>query len=349
VVVVNDADGNAYNHSVKYKVGTTETTTNGTVEATVAGGAIDVTNTYEKAKLEITKTVSVNAGTPANMTITFVVTGPSSFRKTVTMAYPTDFAEGPKTVTLTQVDGILPNTEYTVTETASTVNQVAYTRETTVGSEKFTDESVDPNGKAKVSAAGSGSISFGNVYTQKTKEVTVNKVWSFAAANSAVAEADRVALEGGAKWPKDTTVKVKLQKKVGTSGTVTDVEGTDATAILSSEKPSHTFSGLVAYEGTNEITYSVKEVEISGTYANNFTQGAAEKQEDGSYKITNNEKVAGLTITKSFGDSDLTDAQKAGITFKVTGTGLKKDGAAAPSDSGSSDSACALVSTRPNS
>ena len=160
-----------------------------------------------------------------------------------------------------------------------------------------------------------------------TVEVTVNKVWSFAAANSAVAEANRITLDDGAKWPKDTTVKVKLQKKVGTSGTVTDVEGTDATAILSSEKPSHTFSGLVAYEGTNEITYSVKEVEISGTYANNFTLGAAEKQEDGSYKITNNEKVADLTITKSFGDSDLTEAQKAGITFKVEGTGLKKDGA----------------------
>ncbi|SMC81867.1 Cna B-type domain-containing protein, partial [Aristaeella lactis] len=36
----------------------------------------------------------------------------------------------------------------------------------------------------------------------------------------------------------------------------------------------------------------------------------------------------GLTITKSFGDSDLTDAQKGNIVFKVTGNGLKKDGTA---------------------
>ena len=142
--------------------------------ATVTGGTVDVTNTYEKAKLEITKTVTVDDGPLAKMTIEFVVTGPN-FSKTVKMAYPEAFSEGSNTITLTQEEGILPDTTYTVTETATGVNQTGYTRATTVGTTEYMNEETDPSGEVEVSAAGEGSITLKNSYTKDKGALKVTK------------------------------------------------------------------------------------------------------------------------------------------------------------------------------
>ena len=138
------------------------------------------------------------------------------------------------------------------------------------------------------------AITFNNI--RQPDNITVNKVWVYAAENSAITGDNRVTLENGTQWPAGTTVTVQLQKQVG-EGEIVDVEG--KSAILSSDQPSHTFTGLVQYEGDDEITYSVKEDKIEGTYAENFGLEKIEQQSDGSFLITNKEKTAELTLTKT--------------------------------------------------
>ncbi|QUA53198.1 hypothetical protein [Aristaeella lactis] len=288
-------------------------------------GSYRITNSEKEAGLTITKSFGDSDLTDAQKgNIVFKVTGNGLKKDGTAVSELTkkysDFTGDPKKWVLTQADGIMDGVTYTVSETADSVEITGYNRTTTV--KVNSDEANEQLSDSITIAEGTGTVAFVNTYTKKTVDITVDKIWSLAEANSAV-----VCDATNVTWPAGTTVSVKLQKKVG-DGEVKDVEGDDATATLSAAHPSHTFEDLVEYEGDQKVTYSVKEVAIEGTYAANFNLGSAEKQDDGSYRITNSEKEAGLTITKSFGDSDLTDAQKGNIVFKVTGNGLKKDGTA---------------------
>ncbi|QUA53194.1 Cna B-type domain-containing protein [Aristaeella lactis] len=120
-------------------------------------------------------------------------------------------------------------------------------------------------------AEGTGTVAFVNTYTKKTVDITVDKIWSLAEANSAV-----VCDATNVTWPAGTTVSVKLQKKVG-DGEVKDVEGDDATATLSAAHPSHTFEDLVEYEGDQKVTYSVKEVAIEEVHMRRTSTWAARR------------------------------------------------------------------------
>ncbi|QTE72908.1 Cna B-type domain-containing protein [Clostridiales bacterium FE2010] len=138
------------------------------------------------------------------------------------------------------------------------------------------------------------AITFNN--TRQPDNITVNKAWAYTTENSAIATESRITLANGTQWPTGTTVTIQLQKQVG-EGEIVDVEG--KSAILSADQPSYTFTGLVQYEGDDEITYSVKETKIEGTYAEHFELEKTEQKNDGSFLITNKEKTAELTLTKS--------------------------------------------------
>ena len=102
------------------------------------------------------------------------------------------------------------------------------------------------------------------------------------------------------------------------------------TAQLTAENPSYTFENLpkntitVNTDGTvtaTPIAYSVVETGVTGVDSGKFTTAISGNATEG-YIITNTEKTASLTITKSFTGATLTDEQKKNITFTVTGEGF---------------------------
>lgn len=134
------SDAASYLHTWTYTIDTK--VTNGAadeqgVEAVVETNGVTlvtIENTYEKAELVITKSIQITntdetrvTSLPEGEDITFTITPATGLTKNM-FSYNEDFVEGE--LKLTQADGILPNTEYTVTETDADLD--GYTRTTTI-------------------------------------------------------------------------------------------------------------------------------------------------------------------------------------------------------------------------
>ena len=154
---------------------------------------------------------------------------------------------------------------------------------------------------------------------EETTEIPVNKAWAFANPSS-------VAKVEGKDWPQGVTVEVQLYS--GEGDAAAPVVGKKLT--LTADKTSDKFTALpkntitVNTDGTvtaTPIAYSVVEAGVTGVVSGKFTTAISGNATDG-YTITNTEKTAGLTITKSFTGATLTNEQKKNITFTVTGEGF---------------------------
>ena len=233
--------------------------------------------------LVLTKTVKADKGELAEMTITFTVKKGDTVIKTVNMAYPSDFTNGSKTITLTQADGILPGETYTVTETATSAQQVGYKRTTTVTvgetSTPFTGTE-NPSGTVAINEdTNLGSIEFGNAYTQDTTSISVEKVWK----NSA---GDVLA------WP-STVAKVTITL-------VADGTATDKTLELTASKPSGSFDDLpISKADGSAIAYTVTESGVPDGYGVAITE-----KTDGGYTVTNTEGTTSVPVKKVWNNSD---------------------------------------------
>ena len=280
------------------------------------GETVVITNAQEDAKLEITKAVTGDlSALPDGKNLTFTITG-EGLGNGITKTYPTDFTNG--TLTLTNEDGIKAGATYTVTESGTDMNLVGYTRTTTVTGTTggtFNQQSVDP--VAGTITAGTENdnavISFENNYTQNKTSIPVSKSWNFANP-SAFANATT---DG---WPNGATVTVKLYQTVAEHTT-----DTGKTLELTATKQSGEFADLPTHASESPITYTVEEATVTGADDSKFTTAISGNETEG-YTITNTEKTAGLTITKSFTGATLTAAQKENITFKVEGPGLPDGG-----------------------
>ena len=207
-------DGNnvAYIHTSTMKAGEIAATG---VTSSKDGNKLTIENKYDKAKLEITKTVSGLPAEGTTATFTFTITGEGLATDGIvrTLTYPTDFTDGSGKITMTHADGIKPGATYTVTEAVSGANVTGYTRTTRVASTDFAQDSeTAPFGTVTTdSTSGDGSISITNIYEQKTVEISVNKTWAFA-------DGTTITKVEGKDWPKDVTVHVALYSKTGENG-----------------------------------------------------------------------------------------------------------------------------------
>ena len=279
-------DEELYIHSVTYKVGDDETQE---ITSSVEGNTITITNKYDTAELEITKSVTgIQAVNTAEMNIEFSVTGGSLTSPIVrTLKYIGGEPSGATSIILTNQDGIRLGEEYTITENAQSAETTGYTRTTTVSGVEgtFTGTETNPSGKAKTNETnGKGSIEFVNSYKQDTREIEVSKEWVLAEQTAVTVDASN------AGWPADTTVKVNLYR------TINENKESNAyrTTTLKADKTSDKFTDLPVYEDQNMITYTVEEIKVEGKYANYFTSTSPEL-ENGVYVIRNTEKEAGLT------------------------------------------------------
>ena len=175
------SDAVLYLHSWTYTIDAE--TTDGTaeeegVEAEVETNGmtlVTIENVYEKAELVITKSILIthvdgteDTDLPEGKDITFSITPAEGLTKS-TFSYRDDFVSGE--LKLTQADGILPNTQYTVTETNADLD--GYVRTTTVssnGEAAVTYEQDDPtalSGTVTTSLEDyKGTVDYANTYDE---------------------------------------------------------------------------------------------------------------------------------------------------------------------------------------
>ena len=112
--------------------------------------------------------------------------------------------------------------------------------------------------------------------TQPATKIDVNKVW--------------VNADGSNDWPEGVTVEIQL--------TADGTEVSGKTATLSADQTSYTFDKLPKYQadGTTEIAYSVKEVEVAGytSEVGDLTDGK-------------------ITVTNTYGDTTEVEVEKKWI------------------------------------
>lgn len=141
---------------------------------------LKITNTAKTGSLTISKAFgeggAITADSfPTGKTITFTVTGPDNYSKTVTLP-----ENGQWTTTLTNV----PLGTYTVTETNADVDNYSYTTTVKVNG---TDEELTNNGvSVKVNAVENNSVTvaFTNNYTKTTGSLNIQKLFTFSPAPS---------------------------------------------------------------------------------------------------------------------------------------------------------------------
>lgn len=284
----------------------------GTVGSNVTA-SVTVTNrkkTDEPGSLKITKKVAVGGNEQDPELQNGIADGTYSFRvygaDGATLAKKADGTDiGVLTITVdkgvssgVQVDGLVPGT-YVVKETEGTNRRVSL--------------DVSAHQVSVVSGRTAEAVVTNNI---ETTDIPVKKVWSFA-------EKSRVLR--AASWPTGIKVVVELYSSVNGSEPV----ATGKILTLEAGKTSGTFAGLYKKDAEgNVISYSVREVEFQGDVTgfdpDNFITAVSGSETEG-YTITNTEK-GGLTVIKSFTGAELTDAEKAGITFTVTGEGLPESG-----------------------
>lgn len=308
--------GASYNHSWTYTVAST--TTPGTAEdagvtATVADNNVTlviIDNKYEKAQLEITKDVLItytNETTsdelPEHETITFTITPADGLldnngQTKNAYTYPTDFTEGK--LILTQANGVLPNTEYTVTETD--VDLDGYTRTTTItvndgDPEEFTQEDDNLSGKGKTEVDDyKATFAFENNYVEiPYGSLEINKVL---ATGSSATASDVFTFDIELKDLTGTAFVGEVKKQIADGDDVT------TTPIEISEENGGKFS--ITIQGAGSVTivdipkdtrYTVSEATLPGwqltntVYSNEGELKAITAGETDSVTFTNAQTV----------------------------------------------------------
>ena len=127
--------------------------------------------------------------------------------------------------------------------------------------------------------------------TQPATKIDVNKVW--------------VNADGTDTWPTGVTVEIQL--------TADGTEVSGKTATLSADQPSYTFDKLPKYQadGTTEIAYSVKEVEVTG-----YTSEIGDLT-DGKITVKNTQKTTEVEVDKKWVNADGTDTWPTGVTVEI--------------------------------
>lgn len=308
--------GASYNHSWTYTVAST--TTPGTAEdagvtVTVADNNVTlviIDNKYEKAQLEITKDVLItntdettSGELPEGETITFTITPADGLldnngQSKNVYTYPTDFTEGK--LTLTQANGVLPNTEYTVTETGADLD--GYTRTTTItvnngDPEEFTQEDDNLSGKGKTEVEGyKATFAFVNNYVEiPYGSLEINKVL---ATGSSATASDVFTFEIELKDLTGTAFVGEVKKQIADGDDVT------TTHIEISEEDGGKFS--IKIQGAGSVTivdipkdtrYTVSEATLPGwqltntVYSNEGELKAITAGETDSVTFTNAQTV----------------------------------------------------------
>lgn len=327
-------EGADYLHSWSYQVltTTTEGTKNETgVQAAVpdnGSATVEVENRYDKATLEITKTVSITHvdGTTSNElpegeTVTFTVTPADGLSRSV-FTYPDDFEDG--RLVLTQADGILPNTEYTVTETNADLDR--YTRTTVIkanGGEETSylqDNTNDPAATAKTEIDGYKATA---EFTNEYEEIPFGSL-----------KITKAIAEGSDQETEDVfTFSVKLTTD-GTTPYTEEVkvtsEGGTATSVTPDANGIVTVTTIGAGEALIEdlpdgIHYEITETPATGwkLVGDNGVTGTITAGEEAGATFTN-KQLAQLTLTKTI--SGVAEADLASVAGTVSFTVKDSDG-----------------------